>query len=167
MRNFLILSTILFSLETQGQNCENIEQIAFNFFISSIAKEQKYLVNKKYVFDKKINDSYSEFDDLRTCFEGEIDLYKKVKGSAYNAIYYKTNISLCEFITIDNAFIKRFVKKKIKNKVLKMEIFKATKTDSSWYVQIRIKNIEYQDDYFIEIGLDESVVRWCNSSKIY
>jgi hypothetical protein len=143
----------------ESQDSVFAEQAAFDFFLSIVTKKKKELFHKKYVFDGILNEVHSRFTNSFICFNNEVELYEKIKSSAYRANQDRQESDLRKSVKIGDTQRKYFVKKS-NEKVLKMIVFKATKVDSLWYVQLRIEDTEYHEDYFFEIDEQMNVKRW-------
>lgn len=157
-----LLSLIIFST-TYGQDCIRLEKLAFNFFLDEI----KFDDDTKFIFDGKISDEYTDFNNFDMCFEYDSVIYTDVKIKAYHLNKYGGENKNCGLIEINSDNINRFVKKKKKKLDHRcIEVRRAVSLDTISFVEIRSTYKHYVDIYYFKIDQQDKI-SWCKTGFVY
>lgn len=147
-----------------AQDCKSPEQSAFQYFITEVNGQRSDLQKKKFVFDGYLTEAHSEFLSNKACFENGDQLVLDINASAilenFNDADSLNHIKkLCVPMDWREA---RMVPNRVKKDVMKMDVYKSTPVDKLWYVHMRLRDMEEQEDFFFEIDETFKVLRWCS-----
>jgi len=168
---FPLLILFLATKSCFSQTCQGYEQRAFNYFVDTLVRKNEYLKHKKFIFCDTIINQYSKFafSEIVLSSEKKSKLEKAFLDSVLNASYYAEKYnkdqSSCHIIQLEG-LPKLFVKKKAKSRLL-LQVFKATRVENYYYVQIRYISSEHRVDYILELDDKKDIKRWFVQSVVF
>ena len=168
IRKLLILGCVQFLAQSGfPQDCIDKEQFAFNYFVDSLLERE--FENAKFIFTGKVSKEYTDFQSFRICFDGDSELYDKIKTQAYyskNDLNEKKDRNKVKVVDENK---RSFFKVKGRGKRLyEVNLYRATTLSDMSYVQVRIKKYPKIRDFYIEIDdKKREVTRWCEQGLIY
>lgn len=151
LSTLILITTIIYSSNAQQSN----EQIAFDYFFTSIFPKDYSNKICKIGFGGKTINYISSFGHYKPCFDKNEVLFS---GS-----FEKTDITIP--IKTEKISKIRFKKRRSKYTVI---VFKAYPYKDYYFVQIEFsKNNEYTYAYYLKIDKDKNVVKFCKVGEVW
>lgn len=160
----IALTVVMQTVKVYGQDCTGPEQAAFNYFMADVNAQRADIQKKKFVFDGLLKGAHSEFLNNKSCFTADEFLFLDVNASAImENMNDGDSVHHISKICIKDAWRdERFVPNRVKKDVMKLDIFKATPVDNRYYVHLRLRDLDVQEDFFFEVDSEQHVLRWCS-----
>ena len=153
---------ILFLLTTAGLSAQNSpEQSAFDYFFTNIFSDDYGETKLRRIgFSGHTQEELSSFGIFKPCFE-DLSIYTQLAQNLESK-------SIVTSIDIDYSPYKEMVKFKKAQKKYNLYIWRASKLNESYFVQINMEERNQGiDAYYFELDENGNVLNWCRTGLIW